>query len=56
MKIVIRHSFGGCFASLYAAEFPEHVAVLILVAPADVLVVNVRQGGDLFESVGPALA
>lgn len=36
--IIIGHSFGGFLASLYAAEFPERVEALILIAPADVLV------------------
>jgi proline iminopeptidase len=48
--IVIGHSFGGFLASLYAAEFPEHVEALILVAPADVLVMPQTDGG-LFEEV-----
>jgi proline iminopeptidase len=34
---IIGHSFGGFIASLYAAEFPQHVDRLILVAPAGVL-------------------
>jgi len=32
--ILIGYSWGGFLASLYAAEFPEHVEALILVAPA----------------------
>jgi proline iminopeptidase len=44
------HSFGGFLASLYAAEFPEHVDGLILIAPADVLVMP-QEGDDLFASV-----
>jgi proline iminopeptidase len=48
--ILIGHSWGGFMASLYAAEFPEHVAALILVAPANTLVMP-QQSGGLYESV-----
>jgi proline iminopeptidase len=48
--IIIGHSFGGFLASLYAAEFPEKVKALILIAPADVLVMPQKEGG-LFEEV-----
>jgi len=48
--VIIGHSFGGFLASLYAAEFPERVEALILVAPADVLVMPQKDGG-LFEEV-----
>jgi proline iminopeptidase len=48
--ILIGHSWGGFLAALYAAEFPEHVEALILVSPADVLVMP-QPGGDLFELV-----
>jgi proline iminopeptidase len=36
--ILIGHSWGGFLASLYAAEFLEHVQALILVSPAAALV------------------
>jgi len=48
--LIIGHSFGGFLASLYAAEFPERVEAMILVAPADVLVMPQKEGG-LFEEV-----
>ncbi|MEZ4727652.1 MAG: alpha/beta hydrolase [Caldilineaceae bacterium] len=48
--ILIGHSWGGFLATLYAAEFPERVAALILVAPADMLVMP-QPAGDLFATV-----
>lgn len=45
-KIVLMgHSFGGFLATLYAAEFPEHVEALVLVAPADLIVFPAPDGG-----------
>ncbi len=49
--VIIGHSFGAFLASMYAAEFPENVQALILVAPADILVMPAEDGG-LFEEVG----
>jgi len=50
--ILIGHSWGGFLASLYAAEFPEHVEALILVSPANMLVMpQPEDDSDLFASV-----
>jgi proline iminopeptidase len=51
---ILGHSFGAFLASLYAAEFPENVRALILVAPAEVLVMPI-EGGGLFEEVNRLL-
>jgi proline iminopeptidase len=48
--ILIGHSFGGLLASLYAAEFPDHLQALILVSPANLLVMPF-EGDDLFGSI-----
>jgi proline iminopeptidase len=48
--ILIGHSFGAFIASMYATEFPEHVAAMVLIAPADVLVAP-NEGGGLFNEV-----
>jgi proline iminopeptidase len=48
--VIIGHSFGGFLAALYAAEFPQNVRALILVAPADVLVMP-QQGRDFFTEI-----
>jgi proline iminopeptidase len=54
--ILIGHSWGGFLASLYAAEFPEHVEALILVSPANTLVMPQPDAeSDLFAAVGAKL-
>ncbi len=52
---LIGHSFGGFLAAMYAAEFPEKVEAMVLVAPADVLVFPPEDGG-LFELVKSRLS
>ncbi|KAA0266707.1 MAG: alpha/beta fold hydrolase [Chloroflexi bacterium] len=50
--ILIGHSWGGFLASLYAGEFPDHVEALILISPANMLVMpQPDEESDLFTSV-----
>ena len=50
--ILVGHSWGGLLASLYAAEFPDKVEKLILISPANMLVMpQPDAGSDLFTSV-----
>jgi proline iminopeptidase len=54
--ILIGHSWGGFLASLYAAEFPEHVEALILASPANTLVMpQPDAASDLFATVRAGL-
>ncbi len=54
--ILIGHSWGGFLASLYAAEFPDRVENLILISPANMLVMPPPDAdSDLFASVGTRL-
>ena len=48
--ILVGHSYGAFLAALYAAELPEKVAKLILIAPADLIVFPSRHGG-LFDNL-----
>ncbi len=48
--ILFGHSFGAFLASMYAAEFPERVEALVLVAPSGVLVLP-DEKGSFFEVI-----
>lgn len=52
--IIIGHSYGAFIASLYAAEFPENVKAMILISPANVMVMPPTDEG-LFDIVGKLL-
>jgi proline iminopeptidase len=52
--ILMGHSFGGFLAAMYAAEFPERVEALVLVAPAGVLVMP-DEGDGFFDEIRKGL-
>lgn len=49
--ILIGHSFGGFLAALHAAEFPQRVEKLVLLAPGNVLILPAEKNEDLFSLV-----
>ncbi len=55
--ILVGHSWGGFLASLYAAEFPDQVEALILISPANTLIMpQPETDSDLFASVREQLS
>ena len=48
--ILVGHSYGALLAALYAAELPDRVEKLVLIAPADLIVFPSRHGG-LFDNL-----
>ncbi|MDE0105130.1 MAG: alpha/beta hydrolase [Bryobacterales bacterium] len=53
--ILVGHSYGALLAALYAAEMPDRVMALLLIAPADLVVFPSLHGG-LFDNLRDRLA
>lgn len=53
--LIVGHSFGGFLAALYAAEFPDRVKAMVLVAPASTLVMPIPADGGLMEELRQAV-
>lgn len=49
--ILIGHSFGGFLATLYGAEYPEHLEKLVLAAPANLLKMPAEKGHSLYDAI-----
>ncbi len=52
---IIGHSFGGFIGALYAMEFPQNVDKLVLVSPANMLVMPHVTENDLYSQVEKSL-
>jgi proline iminopeptidase len=52
--VLVGHSFGAVIACLYAAEFPEHLEALVLVAPAGAIKMPMEEGNS-FEEIAKRL-
>lgn len=52
---LVGHSYGALISALYAAEFPERVDGLVLLSPAEMLVMPPAEGG-LYDAVGNLLS